>query len=176
MCGLYSLLGLSNIPPHLPATGNAANGDLYLRWVRTYSGKIYRWPVGQCLMPIVKKPTVGLWLRYVITAIKKSCIKWHIHGWLNPCWSWERVEQIHHQCHYLIFLHDRPWLSLWIKSICTELDAITHVIASQLSGYNDVTSNRLWRYQQNVNRASEARGRCPKIVVSYRHLWIGYVV
>ena len=45
------------------------------------------------------------------------------------------------------------------------VNIIIHVIASQLSGYCDVINNRLWRHQQNVNPASEARGRCVKIVV-----------
>ena len=38
-----------------------------------------------------------------------------------------------------------------------------HVIASQLSRYCDVISNRLWRHQQNEDRASKARGRCVKM-------------
>ena len=63
------------------------------------------------------------------------------------------------------FLHGRPWISPWIKSISNELDIIIHVIASQLSGYCDVINNRLWRHQQNVHLASEAQGRCVKIVV-----------
>ena len=47
----------------------------------------------------------------------------------------------------------------------SELDITIHVIVSQLSGNCDVINNRLWRDQQNVNLASEARGRCMKIVV-----------
>ena len=39
------------------------------------------------------------------------------------------------------------------------------MIASQLSGHCDVIRNRLWRYQQNENRASETRGRCIKLVM-----------
>ena len=40
------------------------------------------------------------------------------------------------------------------------------MIASQLPGHcDDVISNRLWRHQQNKNRASETRGRCVKLVV-----------
>ena len=65
----------------------------------------------------------------------------------------------------LSFLHDRPWISPWIKSISKELDIIIHVIASQLSRYCDVIRNRLWRHHQNEDRASETRGRCVKIVV-----------
>ena len=63
---------------------------------------------------------------------------------------------------YYGFLHDRPWISPWIKSISNELDMTIHVITSQLSGYFDVIKNRLWHHQQNVN---PARGRCVKIVV-----------
>ena len=63
------------------------------------------------------------------------------------------------------FLHDRPWISPWIKSISNDLYIIIHVITSQLSGHCDVLSNRLWRHQQNVNRAKERRGRCVKIIV-----------
>ena len=63
------------------------------------------------------------------------------------------------------FLHDRPWISPWIKSISNELDITCHVFASQLSGHCDVIANRLWRHQQNVKRASETRGWCVKILV-----------
>ena len=38
------------------------------------------------------------------------------------------------------------------------------MIASQLSAHYDVISNRLWRHQQNENRACDTRGRCVKIV------------
>ena len=63
------------------------------------------------------------------------------------------------------FLQDRLWISPWIKSISNKLDITIHVIASQLSGHCDVISDWLWRHQQNENWASEARGRCVKIVV-----------
>ena len=56
----------------------------------------------------------------------------------------------------LLFSHDRPWTSPWIKSISN---------ASQLSGHCDVIINRLWRHQQNESTASETRGQCVKIVV-----------
>ena len=65
------------------------------------------------------------------------------------------------------FLHDRPWILPWIKSIFNELDITIHVIASQLSGHCDVVSNRLGRHQQNENRASETRWRCVKLIVIY---------
>ena len=66
-----------------------------------------------------------------------------------------------HNC----FLHDRPWISPWIKSISKELDIVIHVIASHLSGHCDVICNRLWPHQQNGNWGSETRERCVKIVV-----------
>ena len=65
----------------------------------------------------------------------------------------------------LLFLHDRPWILPWIKSISNELDVTCHVFASQLSGHCDVIASRLWRHLQNVQRASETRGWCVKILV-----------
>ena len=62
------------------------------------------------------------------------------------------------------FLHDRSWISPWIKSISNELDITCHVLASQLPGHCDVIANRLWRHQQNVKRSSETRGWCVKIL------------
>ena len=64
-----------------------------------------------------------------------------------------------------MFLHDRPWILPWIKSISNELDITIHVIAPQVSGNCDVIGKRSWRDQQNENRASETRGRCVKLVV-----------
>ena len=63
------------------------------------------------------------------------------------------------------FLHDRPWISPWIKSISNELDITCHVFVSQLHGHCDVIANPLWRHQQNVKRARETRGWCVKILV-----------
>ena len=60
---------------------------------------------------------------------------------------------------YSHFLHDRSWISPWIKSIYNELDIAIHVIASQLSGHYDVISNRLWRHWRNKNWARETPGR-----------------
>ena len=77
--------------------------------------------------------------------------------------------QLDHMDHisakYESFLHDLTWISPWIKSISNESDITNHVIASQLSGYCDVIRNRLWRHQQNENRASVTWGRCVKTVV-----------
>ena len=61
------------------------------------------------------------------------------------------------------FLHDRSWISPWVKSIFSESDITFHPLASQPSDYCDVISNRLWHHQQNW--ASETRGLCMKIVV-----------
>ena len=65
---------------------------------------------------------------------------------------------------WFIFLHDRLWISPWIKSISNELDIAIDVIASQLSGHCNVIGNRLWRHQQNENWVSETQERCVKIV------------
>ena len=51
------------------------------------------------------------------------------------------------------------------KSISNELDITFHMLAPQFSGHCDVINNRLWRHLQIINRASETRGRCMKIVV-----------
>ena len=65
----------------------------------------------------------------------------------------------------MLILHDRPCISPWIKSISNELDITIHVMASESPRHCHVFSNRLWRHQQNVNRPSETRGRCVKIIV-----------
>ena len=70
-----------------------------------------------------------------------------------------------YDCKIKNILHDRSWISPWIKSIFNGLDITYHVIASQLSGHCDVISNRSWRHHQNDHRAGETRGRCVKIVV-----------
>ena len=81
----------------------------------------------------------------------------------SQAWISNRIPQ--NTVGYNYFLHDRPGISPWIKSISNELNITIHVIASQLSDYCDVINNRLWRHQQNVDPVSEARGRCVKIVV-----------
>ena len=63
------------------------------------------------------------------------------------------------------FLHNRPWIWLWVKSISNDLYITIQTIASQLSGHCDVISNRLWCHQQNENRVSETLGRFVRIVV-----------
>ena len=66
------------------------------------------------------------------------------------------------KCVFGFFLHDRPWISPWIKTISNEIDIICHVFASQLSGHCDVIANRLWRHQQ---KASETLRWNVKILV-----------
>ena len=56
----------------------------------------------------------------------------------------------------LLFLHDQLRISPWIRTISNELDITFHV------SFTIVWS--LWRHHQNVNRTSETRGRCVKIV------------
>ena len=56
-----------------------------------------------------------------------------------------------------MYLHHRPWISLWIKSISNKLGITCHLFASQLSGHYDVIANRLWCHQQNIKWASETR-------------------
>ena len=90
---------------------------------------------------------------------------------INKCTSYSMFRPLFDQYEwrwwygFVIFLHDRPSILPWMKSISNELDITIHVTASQLSGHCDAISNRLWRHQQNENRASETRRRCVKIVV-----------
>ena len=74
-------------------------------------------------------------------------------------------------CKKSVFLHDRPWISPWIKPISDELDITIHMIASQLFRYCDVISNQLWRHQPSEDRASKTRGRCVNIVVFIVFYW-----
>ena len=132
---------------------------------------------------------------YTVNSIKSSLVKpqWNsilqqnmslVVGWKGCTHTYLYVIEIY-QCHGLkfvkyltyirnirshlrsiaIFLHDRPWISPWIKSVSNELDITCHMFASQLSGHCDVIANRLWRHQQNVKRASETREWCVKILV-----------
>ena len=75
-----------------------------------------------------------------------------------------------------IFLHDRPWISSWIKTISNELDIIIQAIASQLSSHCDVISNRLWCQQQNCKRSEWDTGSMCQDNCFYHHLWNRYVV
>ena len=75
--------------------------------------------------------------------------------------TWKYVEQKW----YHFFLHDRPWISPWIKLISNESDITCHVFASQLSGHCDVIANWLWRHQQNVKWARHSTGIWVKILV-----------
>ena len=68
------------------------------------------------------------------------------------------------------FLHDRPWISPWIKSISNELGITIHMIASELSRYCDVVNNGLWRPRELDT------GTICKDCRFCRHIWIRYVV
>ena len=73
---------------------------------------------------------------------------------------WEEMEN----AKIVLFLI-RPTVNIVMnKSISNEVDIVFHVLASQLSGDYRVISNRLWRLQQNVNRANEKWSRCARIV------------
>ena len=94
----------------------------------------------------------------------------HAYAWqVGPFWqdtldihtNWNTVP-VHG---YPSFLHDQRWISPWIKPISNELDITCHVFGSQLAGHCDVITNRLWRHQQNVKRASETRGWHATILV-----------
>ena len=102
----------------------------------------------------------------IVFSARNIVIKWGSHSLITA--EWTDIETSHPMLIKIklkYFLHDRPWISPWMKSISNVLDITIHVIASQLSGHCDVISNRLWRHQQNENRASEKRGRCVKIVI-----------
>ena len=67
-------------------------------------------------------------------------------GWGMGCLLWVQALSLH-LSHCSAFLHDRPWISPWIKSISNELDITIHMIASKLSSHCDVIANWLWRHQ-----------------------------
>ena len=50
-----------------------------------------------------------------------------------------------------IFLHDRPWISMWMKLISNELDITFHVVASQLSGHCDAITYQ-WIVMSSAER------------------------
>ena len=78
---------------------------------------------------------------------------------------WKKIKSyVPYLCYLYFFLHDRPWISPWIKSIFKVLRY--HYSRDRVTiGHREVISIRLWRHQQNENRASETRGWCVKIVV-----------
>ena len=90
----------------------------------------------------------------------------HVQGWQHS-WLWQLPGRsvLYSPSYNRAFLHDRPRISPWIKSISNELDITYHVFASQLSGHCDVIANQLWRHHQNIKRASETWGWCVKILV-----------
>ena len=128
--------------------------------------------------------TISKWLCILRYYQTKNC-RWNSSVWIIECRDclsfWQLLHNVvtktspsafgtlapmSHLCNgNLFFLHERPSISPWIKSIYNELDIIIHVIASQLSCHSDIIGNRLWRHQQNENWVSETRGRCVNIAV-----------
>ena len=78
---------------------------------------------------------------------------------------------------YIIFCFILSFLSWPARHIIVnKIDITCHVTASQfLQWVCDVISEQLWRYQQNVNRASEVRSRCVKTIFSH-HLSTHYIL
>ena len=66
------------------------------------------------------------------------------------------------------FLHDRPWISPWIKSLSNELDIIFL--------RDRITIWPLWRQQQSIVTSSAECKSMREDRRFYRHLRIGYVV
>ena len=96
--------------------------------------------------------------------------------WFRECFGNPVSEPMMDKFTYAYLLHDRPWISPWIKSISIELDIIIHVIASQLSRYCDVISNRLWRHRHDGSPSEWDTGMICKDSRFYNHLWIRFVV
>ena len=108
---------------------------------------------------------------------------WNSFKWLIY-WNIEHFLETGHRCmpqdltDDKTFLHDRLWISLWIKSISNELDITIHLIASQLSGHV-----ALWHHQQSIVTSSAEwkpskgdTGRMCKDRRFYHDLWIRYVL
>ena len=68
--------------------------------------------------------------------------------------------------HIYVFLHDRSWISPWIKSISDALDITGHVFPSRVSGHCDVIGNRLWRHQQTEGERMSPGGVVKILVFS----------
>ena len=87
------------------------------------------------------------------------------------CAMWCVLHCMYHVM-YASFLHDRPWILPWIKSISNELDITIHVIASQLSCYCEVISTR----SAEQKPSERGTGTMCKDRRFYRHLLLRYVV
>ena len=101
---------------------------------------------------------------YTQLATNTDTIRWHGE---RRARNISRAQQ-HRLCLYTIgyvFLHDRPWISPWIKSISNESGITCHVVEAQLLGNCGVINNQLWRHQQNINKGSGKRRRCMGIAV-----------
>ena len=99
---------------------------------------------------------------YTWPVMRKAC-PWH--DVMVPSKSNENMSSYVQHC---AFLHERPRIWPWIKTISNELNTAFRAHASYLLR----RAMLLWRYQQSIvtssvwrERASETRGRCVKIVV-----------
>ena len=72
---------------------------------------------------------------------------------------------------YSVFIHNRPWISPWIKSIYHFSRACVTIVRSHdCIEMSSLISNRLWHHKQNVNRASKTWSRCVRIVFLSSHI------
>ena len=63
------------------------------------------------------------------------------------------------------YIHDRPWISPWIKLIFNDLDVTFHMFESKYSGNCDIISNWLWCHLQNVFSTSKKQCQCVRVVI-----------
>ena len=91
-----------------------------------------------------------------------NCFLFHTERYINLGQHWKKrhiyIGQSGYPCILIqkqqpIFLHNRLWISPWIKSISNELDITFHVITAQLSGHCDiiimtmnVSNTELWSF------------------------------
>ena len=100
------------------------------------------------------------------SGLEINALKQHAIVWTNDDQvMWREIASLDYNNELIVVLI-RPAVNIAVnKSIYNELEITIHVIASKLSRYCDAIRNRLWRHQQNEDRASETRVRCVKIVV-----------
>ena len=83
------------------------------------------------------------------------------------------------------FLHDRPWMSPWTKSISNELDITIHVVAPQLSGHWDIWHSHIktplicksydldvdWVVESGVLLIQFSKCCLQNLLFSHIHMW-----